>query len=141
MGYETQSISSCVFFFFFGKILERFFAIFTCCSYSLAELHKHAKRKVACIFLVNFSSKLPMKLWNFNKKAATADKKNISKHDRIEYSQLTFTEKNHVYNLCFCSQKECQKCIFRLSGDLNFKIFFFTVHPGDTSWDSELSKL
>ena len=31
--------------------------------------------------------------------------------------------------------------IFRQSGDLNFKTFSFAAHPGDTSGDSELSKL
>ena len=36
--------------------------------------------------------------------------------------------------LCVYNQKECQKCIFQQSGDLNFKIFFFLVHLGDSSW-------
>ena len=39
-----------------------------------------------------------------------------------------------MYKLCFCSQKECRKCIFWQYGDLNFKKFSFAIHPGDISW-------
>ena len=39
-----------------------------------------------------------------------------------------------MYKLCFCSQKECQKCIFRQSRDTNFIFSPFAIHLRNTSW-------
>ena len=46
------------------------------------------------------------------------------------YSQLAFTEKKII----FTSLPSVGKTFSGISGDLNFKIFSFAVHPGDTSW-------
>ena len=39
-----------------------------------------------------------------------------------------------MYKLCFCSQKECRKCIFRQSRDTNFIFSPFAIHLRNTSW-------
>ena len=39
-----------------------------------------------------------------------------------------------MYRQCFCSQRECQKCIFQQLGDLNFKNFPFNVHHELNLW-------
>ena len=38
-----------------------------------------------------------------------------------------------MYKLHFCSQKECQKCIFQQSGDVYIKNFPFGANHGSTS--------
>ena len=63
--------------------------------------------------------------------------KKINKHDRTEVFPTDIHGKKScsstMYKLCFCSQKECWKCIFWQSGDLNFKNCSFSAHHGDTS--------
>ena len=46
-----------------------------------------------------------------------------------------------TYKLCFCTKKECRKCIFWSSGDLNFKNISFAVYPQDTSWRQQTKQI
>ena len=83
--------------------------------------------------------KIPHKTLKFQYKLPPwQTKKYIGKHDRMEVFSTDIHWKKSclstMYKLCFCSQKECRKCNFRQSEDLNFKYFSFAVHPGDTSW-------
>lgn len=60
-----------------------------------------------------------------------------SKHDRMEELLTDIHRKkclSTIYKLYFCSQKDCRKCIFRSTGDLNFKTFSLAVYPRDISW-------
>ena len=86
-----------------------------------------------------WNSKIPTKI------AAAADKEIISKHDRVVvFSADIHTKKlclSTIYKLCFCSKKECRKCIFWSSGDLNFKNIFFAVYPEDTSWRQQTKQI
>ena len=75
----------------------------------------------------------PHKTLKFQQKLLPLQEKNITKHDRMEVLS-TDIQLSTMFKLCFCSQKECWKCIFWQLGVFNFKNFSFTVYPGNTSW-------
>ena len=142
MGYETQSICSCVFFFFFWKNPWKIFR-YIHLLFLLFGWATQTRKKESCMyFSCQLFFKTPHETLKFQQKSCFCRQKRYKQTlQNGLFSTDIHWKKNHVYNLYFCSQKECQKCIFRLSADLNFNFFFFTVHPGDNLWDSELSKL
>ena len=96
--------------------------------------------KASCMYLsCQLFLKTPRK-----KNWCCCTQKNIGKLDWMEvFSTDIHWKKSHIstmYKLYFCSQKVCWKCIFLQSENPDF-FFSFSVHSGDPSWDSELSKL
>ena len=55
-------------------------------------------------------------------------------HLSANYDNLGKKCLSTMYRQCFCSQKECQKCIFQQFGDLNFKNFLFNAHHELNLW-------
>ena len=87
---------------FFENYNHLFFLLFLWFRY----LQKRIKE--SCIFLANFSTKLPQKPLKFSEKSDRSQKEGV--------------------------KKECWECIFQWSEDLNFKNFLFgTYHDEDNS--------
>ena len=98
----------CFFFFFFEKPLKDFHSIHLFFLLFLWFRYLQKRIKESCIFLANFSTKLPKKPLKFPEKSDRSQKEGV--------------------------KKECWECIFQWSEDLNFKNFLFgTYHDEDNS--------
>ena len=129
MSYETQSLY--VYFLFYFLFWR--FSLCSPLSVTLWLRYLQTCIKASCMYLsCQLFFKTPKKNPKIPTKTATADKKNISKHDRMEvFSTDIHWKKNHVCQQCTSYASAVRKevgNIFLQSGDLNFIWLSFMVH-------------